>query len=461
MNASPSTAVQDSVVEATGLSPARRVSAIVCALFGLAASFSPLFVSGTAGAASAGASALLLVSAAALSGPQLIGWLLGDGAAPWSTAGRTPARLALANSRGFSRRLSTAIVPLAVALAVGSVQTSTNSTVATAAAQQLTAGLHADLVVAGPTKLSPKQIADVRSATGVQSVATLSSAALQVQTETDGPDRLAWESATARGVSQGRPTAASIDPGVTKGSLTALGRVDTVAISRDAAFTNGQGMGDRVVFRYGDGHQSTAEVVAIYDRGLGFGDYLFDQNTLQAQDPTSVPNTILIAAVPAATASITQQVSAWGLTAMDTNTYVTQALSSDVNVQRLSTTLLLVLLLFIGLAATNSLVMSTAGRRGEFALLQLVGATRRQIVTMAAVESLIIGAAAWAIGTLASLPAVLGVGYGLLGGLTISMDWPTYGWLSAAVLAISVLSVVPTVSRLTRGNSTPGSLAAT
>lgn len=90
----------------------------------------------------------------------------------------------------------------------------------------------------------------------------------------------------------------------------------------------------------------------------------------------------------------------------------------------------------------------------------MIGATRRQIVTMATVESLIIGAAAWAIGTLAVLPAVIGVGYGLLGGLTISMDLGTYGLLSLAVLVISVLSVVPTASRLARANRTSGSLSA-
>ena len=460
VNASPSTAVQESMVEATKLSRARRVTAMICALVGLGAAFSPLLIPGTIGAASAGASALLLISAAALSGPLLIGWLLRDGASPSSTVGRAPVRLALANSRGFSRRLSTAIVPLAVALAVGAVQTSTDSTVATAAAQQLRDGLSANLVVAEPAGVTTAQVAAIRDTTGVDSVATLSSAAVQVQTDSEGPDLLAWESATVRGVPEGQPTSASIDPDVNEGSLTALGQADTVAISRDAAFTNGQGMGDAVPFRYGDGHESTAEVVAIYDRSLGFGDYLFGQSTLQTQDPESVPDTVMIAAAPAQVEAITQQLGALGLTAVDTNTYVEQALSSSADVQTLSSTLLLVLLLFIGLAAANSLVMSTAGRRGEFALLQLIGATRRQIVTMAAVESLIIGAAAWAIGTLAVLPAVIGVGYGLLGGLTISMDLGTYGWLSLAVLTISVLSVVPTASRLARANRTPGSLSA-
>ncbi len=337
---------------------------------------------------------------------------------------------------------------------------SRTATVATAAAQQLTAGLSANLVVAEPAGITTAQVAAIRDANGIESVSTLSSAAVQVRTDSEGPDSLAWESVSVRGVPEGQPTSASIDPGVDKGSLAALERADTVAISRDAAFANAQGIGDAVPFRYADGHESTAEVVAIYDRSLGFGDYLFGQSTLQAQDSESVLDTVLIAAAPAEVTAITQQVSALGLTAVDTNTYVEQALSSSANVQALSTLLLLVLLLFIGLAAANSLVMSTAGRRGELALLQLIGATRRQIVTMATVESLIIGAAAWAIGTLAVLPAVIGVGYGLLGGLTISMDLGTYGLLSLALLVISVLSVVPTTSRLARANRTSGSLSA-
>lgn len=198
-------------------------------------------------------------------------------------------------------------------------------------------------------------------------------------------------------------------------------------------------------------------MVATYDRGLGFGDYLFGQRTLRAHDPASVIDTVLITVDPASITAITQRVSALGLTAVDTDTYFGRALASSVKGQHLSTTLLLV---FIGLAATNSLVMSTAARRGELALLQLVGATPRQIVLMATVESLVIGAAAWAIGTLASLPAVIGIGHGLLGGLTVSMDLQTYGWLSLAVLVIDVLSVVPTAGRLARGNRTPGSLRA-
>lgn len=464
VRASPSTAVQDSVVEATALSRGRRVSALVCAVLGLGAAFSPLFVPGTVGAASAGASALLLISAAALSGPQLVGWLLRGGDASSSTVGRAPVRLALSSSRGFSRRLSTAIVPLAVALAVGSVQTSMNSTVATAAAQQLEAGLSADLVVTDPTGLSTQQLAQITGVPGVDSVTALSAAAVQVRTDSEGPTALAWESTAVRGLAQppgpSPLTSPAYDPGVTTGSLGDLATPDTVAISRDAAFTNSQQVGDAVSFRYGDGHESTATVVAVYDRSLGFGDYILGQGTLAAQDPQSTADTALITTTPGASGTVSEQLSTLGIAATDKATYEQQALASSASVQQLSATLLLTLLLFIGLAAANSLIMSTAGRRSELALLHLLGATRRQLVTMALVESLIIGAIAWAIGTLAVLPAVIGVGYGLLGGFSVPLDLGTYGWLSLAVLATAVLSVVPTATRLVGGSRTPGSLSA-
>lgn len=464
VRASPSTAVQDSVVEATELSRGRRVSALVCAVLGLGAAFSPLFVPGTVGAASAGASALLLISAAALSGPQLVGWLLRGGDASSSTVGRAPVRLALSSSRGFSRRLSTAIVPLAVALAVGSVQTSMNSTVATAAAQQLEAGLSADLVVTDPTGLSTQQLAQITGVPGVDSVTALSAAAVQVRTDSEGPTALAWESTAVRGLAQppgpSPLTSPAYDPGVTTGSLGDLATPDTVAISRDAAFTNSQQVGDAVSFRYGDGHESTATVVAVYDRSLGFGDYILGQGTLAAQDPQSTADTALITTTPGASGTVSEQLSTLGIAATDKATYEQQALASSASVQQLSATLLLTLLLFIGLAAANSLIMSTAGRRSELALLHLLGATRRQLVTMALVESLIIGAIAWAIGTLAVLPAVIGVGYGLLGGFSVPLDLGTYGWLSLAVLATAVLSVVPTATRLVGGSGTPGSLSA-
>lgn len=54
-------------------------------------------------------------------------------------------------------------------------------------------------------------------------------------------------------------------------------------------------------------------------------------------------------------------------------------------------------------------------RRNELRLYGRTGATRSQLLRMTLVEATITGGLTWVIGTLAVLPAVLGVGLGRLG----------------------------------------------
>jgi putative ABC transport system permease protein len=107
-------------------------------------------------------------------------------------------------------------------------------------------------------------------------------------------------------------------------------------------------------------------------------------------------------------------------------------------VQRLSTVLLLLLMVFIVLGAANALVLTTAGRHAELVLLHRTGTTRRQLRRMLLVESLLTGVLAWLIGTLAVVPAVLGVSAGLLPGQVPVVDLTAYVFLSLVVLATAI-----------------------
>lgn len=102
------------------------------------------------------------------------------------------------------------------------------------------------------------------------------------------------------------------------------------------------------------------------------------------------------------------------------------------------------------IAAANALVLTTAGRRGEFQLLWRAGAARRQLLAMASVEALLIGGIAWLVGTAAVIPAVLGVSGGLLGFAVPPVDLTTYAVLSGVTLLIPLLTVVPTAIGTTR-----------
>lgn len=87
-------------------------------------------------------------------------------------------------------------------------------------------------------------------------------------------------------------------------------------------------------------------------------------------------------------------------------------------------------------------------QRVELRLYGRTGATRGQLIRMAVVEASFTGGLAWLIGSLAVLPAVFGVAFGLLGATVPPVDWTVYLGLSAAVLLLPQLTVVPTVARL-------------
>lgn len=97
-----------------------------------------------------------------------------------------------------------------------------------------------------------------------------------------------------------------------------------------------------------------------------------------------------------------------------------------------------VLILFVTLAAANTLVMLTGARKNELPLLKQLGATRKQLRFMVFLESGFVAVAALVIGTLCVLPALFGVGYGLLGGWAPAVDWPNYGGLTIAVVGIAL-----------------------
>jgi putative ABC transport system permease protein len=444
----PTAAVRDSGVEHREIGRARRTFAIVSAALGLLAAGSPLVVPGTVGSASAATSALLLVAAASLAGPPLVTWLLDHTGSLSGRVRRPAARLALANSRGFSRRLATVVVPLAVMVAVGTVQGSVNSAVVAAADEQLRAGLKADLVVSGADgeALDAGGVATVTAAPGVEHAYPLAGVTAQVRTDDEdvpGLAALSWESGPLRVLPAGG-VGTTYDPGVVEGSLASLDEPGTVAVSTDARFETGHGLGDEVEVRLPGDRTATLRVAAVYDRGLGFGGYLVGASTMTAEDvPTEVDTVLLETDDPG---GVRRELAAAGLTATTTAAYADQATTADAGEQRLSLVLLLALLAFVAVAAANALVMATAGRRDELVLLRRTGATRRQLVTMSLVEALVTAAVAWLIGTAAVVPAVIGVSAGLLGYAVPAVDLTTYALLSAVVLVVAVGAIVPTVA---------------
>jgi len=429
---SPTAAVRGTAAEPAGLSAARRAWAVVLLVSGLLLAGTPFVLPGLLGSAAGATSAFLLISAAALAGPALVGAAARRAVDASRTSRHAATLLALLNSRGFARRLTTAIVPLALFLALGTVQTGVNGSIVDAAAAQLRTGVSADAVVTAPGSLTPEQVDAVTTTPGVEAVLATASVPAEVRTDPDDDlGGLAWEPSALTALSG--DAAGLVDVGVTAGSLSDLTGPGTVAVSAESLFATGKGVGDTVDVRLGD-DETSPTIVAVYDRGLGFGDYLVDAAAL----PEPVPAAALYVRGPA-------DLAVPGLQVLTVDEYVDATVSGAAAQQELGTVLLLVLIVFIAIAAANTLVMLTSARRPELTLLRRVGATRRQLTAMIGVESAFVAGTALVLGTLAVLPALVGVAYGMLGTAVPAFDWSVYGALAAAVVLIATAAtLVPT-----------------
>lgn len=450
---SPTAAVRISDAEPSALGRGRRITAGCLAVAGLVIALAPFVMPGMLGGAAGATSALLLISAGALAGPALVAVAAERAVRASRLTSWASGHLAMVNARGFSRRLTAAIVPLALLLALGTVQSGVDKAAVEASGVQLEDGVRADLVV-DASGLSAGQLDDIRGLPGVAAAASTAQTAVQVKTEADDEDLslfggLSWEAGALGVLSTGASDV--IDPQVRSGSLEDVDGVDTIAVGADATFMTGKDIGDTIEVRYADGAEVAMTIVAVYDRGLGFGAFLVGESTTTAHGAPVTADALYVRSEPGAADDVRASLDAMGLLVQSVDDYIEETTTAAADGQSLSTVLLLALLAFIALAAANTLAMLSAQRGGEFSLLRRTGATGRQLTVMVAVESAFVVAAAWAIGTLAVVPALVGVSYGLLGTVVPSVDWTTYGGLAAAVAVIAVLAVVPVALRVGAG----------
>ncbi|MDR7385614.1 FtsX-like permease family protein [Promicromonospora iranensis] len=433
--ASPTAAVRGASVEPSSLSGARRTTAVALLVSGLLVAGTPFIVPGTLGSAAGATSAFLLISAAALAGPAVVGMIARRAAHATRSSSNAAVMLALVNSRGFSRRLTTAIIPLALFLALGTVQTGVNGSMVDAAGMQLRAGLGSAVVITSADGVTTEQAAAVASTPGIDAVVASSTVPAEVKVDSDEDlGGLSWEQTGLRVVSGGM--SGLVDVGVTAGSMDDLTGPSTIAVSSESLFATGKGVGDTVELRFDGGAEVSSTIVAVYDRGLGFGGYIIGESSLPSSDREAAAD-VLFAQGSADLAPI-------GLQTVSVDDYVDETVAGAASQQELGAILLFVLIFFLAVAAANTLVMLTSARRPEFVLLRRIGTTRRQLASMISVESVFVMVMAWAIGTLSVIPALVGVAYGMLGGFSPAIEWPVYGALSGAVVLItSAATMVP------------------
>jgi putative ABC transport system permease protein len=95
---------------------------------------------------------------------------------------------------------------------------------------------------------------------------------------------------------------------------------------------------------------------------------------------------------------------------------------------------------FTLIAAVNTLIMAVLSRRGEFALLLMIGATRSQIRRLARWETLVVTLVAVAAGTVISLITLIAFARGMTGSWTPTVPAAAYLAVVACVTVVTFLT---------------------
>jgi putative ABC transport system permease protein len=320
---------------------------------------------------------LLARVAAAIAGPLI--------AAASSTSGF----LAQASLRTRARRLAAASTPLALTVAFSVAVVGTLTVEAQATREQSRERVLADRVLTGPGGLPAELLGEVRALPGVTTVTDL--LPTQAAAIVHGFDGTQFAFLPTVGVSPDGIDH-TLDLDVSHGSLAALAP-GTVALSDDRARSLRVNVGERVPLWLGDGHRIRPRVVATYASALGFGDIMLPRDTIAAHvaDPIAAQALVTYDAADAATvdAGLRRLAGATpGVRVADPRTIQAEQADEAETNSWVNYLILGVLIAFCAIAVVNTLIMATAERSRELALLRLVGATATQVTRMLRWEAL-------------------------------------------------------------------------
>ncbi|MBF8171420.1 FtsX-like permease family protein [Streptomyces olivaceus] len=437
-------AVAESRSEPRTPSRTRTGAGLLLMLGACALSAVPLLSRTALGASVTSIAGILAAIGLAMAGPALVRGA-GEAAVRRLRPGvAAPTWLALANVRAYALRLSGVVGPLAMGVVFVLTYTLTQTTVLAATSDDTRTGTLAQYELTAPALggLPDGTLTAVREVPGVRAAAAAQTTTVVWEYEELGEPAAESAPATILG-----PDARDVvDLGVTDGGLDRLTGA-TVAVSAEAARTRGAGLGERIRLVLGDGARVDARVVAVYDRGLGFGPVVLSRELAAGHTTTGLDQRALVRTDGTSAAEAGLSALAADRTGLAVAGTAPDAAGADAPPEVwINLALVVVLLGYLLLSIANKLVAATAQRRTEIAALRLVGTTPRQILAMMRREAAVVAAAALAAGlTLSAVPLAL-LGQGFLG-----RPWPAGpAWLLPAVAATVVATAYLTVELPTR-----------
>ncbi|KOV27645.1 permease [Streptomyces sp. XY152] len=443
----PTEALGEAAVERGPGSRTRMVGGLVC----LAAAVSLTAFTGAASGQTALGAAVSMLYTFVLAVALLAPWINRAAArflgpvlrAVWGDSGY----LAAANLRANARGTVAVLTALVLSVGFGGTVWFLQDNLQRQTVVQSRDGVLAQYALTGAAGLPASATADARRIPGVLAATGVRRTSVVV------PGRLEAQVVAAQGIDP-KGVERTMDLKVRSGSLAGL-REGTVAVSTAQADAAGWRLGDRAELWLGDGTPVTLRVVALYERGWGFGDVTLHTKTLAGHTVTGLDDHVLVRTAPdadagTALAALARRHPAAAVVDADR---LTGDIAQDLAVSGwLNKLLVAVLVGYAVLAAANTLVMAALARTRELALLRLVGVTRRQVKRMVHAEQAGLLGVALAIGGAIAAVALTAIVNAVAGQRVPHV--PAAGW-AAVVGGTVILALVATVLPVGRLLRTP------
>lgn len=192
----------------------------------------------------------------------------------------------------------------------------------------------------------------------------------------------------------------------------------------------------------------TATVTGVFSNELGLADVLVLRSVIEPHTRELLGDAIYVALDDPGNADVFREVvTAWSgegiqAAALSRDEFIAGTEQSLVQGAWLVRVIIGSAAVLAGLAVANTMTMSTSQRAAEFALLRVVGATRRQVLAMVGAEALLVVAIGAALGVAIGAASMVGVGRALTGNVD-----------ALTVPALPVLGIVALGVLLTLGSN--------
>lgn len=246
----------------------------------------------------------------------------------------------------------------------------------------------------------------------------------------------------AMGVSEGAFEKAREKMTVKSGSLDGLRGEDTMVVRSSTAAWLGWTAGRTVPVTFEDGRTEKVRVVAEITDDSSTASVLLTRAAVRAHSPSALTQVVY------ASGSQRPEVSpALGAEALSASDYAARTDAEDDRLVQIFLVILIGMSLgYTCLAIANTLMMATADRAGDFAVLRLSGATRRQVLRVVAAESALSVGIGAGLGLGIALVTLLGIRSGLSSQLgtqvNLNLPWSTMLLTVGLCLALALVSSV-------------------